>query len=95
MREVKGLLFSIITLLLAFFIGFITGKKSIEIITDEVIKVDTVYDKVVFDSIEYNIQKHDSVIVEIKKQIVYETDEAVNADDSIVVEQFKSLAGAN
>ena len=56
---------------------------------------DTTYNIVTLDSIRYNIKIKDSVIVELKKRVVYEMEQAINADDSTAVIQFKELAGSN
>ena len=64
------------------------NKDNIEII-------DTTYNKVMLDSIEYRICIKDSVIVELKKQVKYETEQAINANDSDAVKQFYKLAGSN
>ena len=56
---------------------------------------DTTYNIVTLDSIRYNIKIKDSVIVELKKRVIYEMEQAINADDSTAVIQFKELAGSN
>lgn len=58
-------------------------------------KIDTTYNKVLLDSIEYNIELKCSTIVELKKLSKYETEQAINSNDSAAIEQFKSLAGAD
>lgn len=60
---------------------------------DSVIKIDTVYNKIILDSIRYNIRNKDSIVIKLKKQITYEVQQAINANDSIAIEQFKELAG--
>ena len=57
--------------------------------------VDTVYNKVVLDSINYNIHIKDSTIVELKKKVEYETEQAINANDSDAIKQFYELAGSD
>ena len=56
---------------------------------------DTTYNIITLDSIRYNIKIKDSVIVELKKKVIYEMEQAINADDSIAVIQFKELASSN
>lgn len=56
---------------------------------------DTTYNIVTLDSIRLNIKVKDSVIVELKKRVVYEMEQAINADDSTAVIQFKELASSN
>lgn len=58
-------------------------------------KIDTIYNKVLLDSIEYNIELKCSTIVELKRLSKYETEQAINNNDSAAIEQFKSLAGAD
>lgn len=62
---------------------------------DTVEIVDTIYNKVILDSIEHRIYIKDSTIVELKKKVVYEITQAVNATDSDAVKQFYELAGSN
>ena len=53
--------------------------------------VDTTYNRVVIDSIEYNIIKRDSIIVQIKDSIIYELQLNQTADDTTVVVNFQKL----
>lgn len=59
---------------------------------DAVIQIDTVYNKIILDSIRYDIRNKDSIIIKLKKQITYEVQQAISANDSIAIEQFKQLA---
>ena len=54
---------------------------------------DTIYNTITLDSIKHNIIVIDSTIIEIKKNVEYEIEQAINANDSDAVEQFKALAG--
>ena len=64
--------------------------------TGSIIKfVDTVYNKVVLDSINYNIHIKDSTIVKLKQKVEYETEQAISANDSDAIKQFYELAGAD
>ena len=56
---------------------------------------DTTYNIITLDSIRYNIKVKDSVIIKLKKELVYEMEKAINADDSTAVIQFKELASSN
>lgn len=56
--------------------------------------IDTTYNKITLDSIEYNINKKDSFIIEFKKKFEYEKEQVLNASDSANVELFKQLAGS-
>lgn len=62
---------------------------------NEITLPDTTYNKVTLDSIQYNINKKDSTIIEFKKKFEYEKDKAINASDSDAIKQFKELAGSN
>ena len=53
--------------------------------------MDTTYNRVVIDSIEYNIIKRDSIIVQIKDSIIYELHLNQTADDSNVIVNFQKL----
>ena len=52
---------------------------------------DTVYNKIVIDSLEYNIIKKDSIIYNIKENVKEEINFAINADDSTTVMLFQKL----
>lgn len=56
---------------------------------------DTTYNIATLDSIRFNIKVKDSVVVELKKKVEYEMEQAINADDSAAVIQFKELASSN
>lgn len=75
----------------SFYFYFKEHKNSVK----QIVVPDTTYNKVVLDSIEYNIKIKDSTILELKKRIEYETEKAINANDSDAVKQFYELAGAN
>ena len=70
---------------------YITTQK--EINNDKYIinKPDTVYNKIVIDSLEYNIIKKDSIIYNIKENVKEEINFAINADDSTTVMLFQKL----
>ena len=67
---------------------FAPAKKSVTI-------CDTTYNIATLDSIRLNIKVKDSVVVELKKRVEYEMEQAINADDSIAIIQFKELASSN
>lgn len=87
----------VIFLLILFGVMFYSWNKinSIKQNKDNIEIIDTTYNKVVLDSIEYRIRIKDSVIVELKKQVKYEIEQAVNANDSDAVKQFYELAGSD
>lgn len=70
------------------------GKESMPVKTTVTV-CDTTYNVVTLDSIRFNIKVKDSVVVELKKKVEYEMEQAINADDSIAIVQFKELAGSN
>ena len=81
----------IIIAIIFFIIGYVVKQK--EINNDEYIinKPDTVYNKIVIDSLEYNIIKKDSIIYNIKENVKEEINFAINADDSTTVMLFQKL----
>lgn len=85
----------IIILFIAFIIKYnIVHKQSKTINNENIVLTDTIYNKVTLDSIKYNIIKKDSTIYKLKKEVRYEIEKALNANDSVVIEQFKSLSAA-
>lgn len=74
-------------------IGYIVGNNNyIKNNKVEVISIDTTYNKIVLDSIEYNIIKRDSIIVKLKEKYYDELEKVISASDSDVVKQFKALS---
>lgn len=95
MEKVNKICIFIVILLIAFIAGYIVGDKQNQIIDNkDVVLPDTAYNKVTLDSIEYNIIKKDSTIYKLKEEVKDEIEKALNVDDSIAVEQFKSLSTA-
>lgn len=95
MEKVNKICIFIVILLIAFIAGYVVGDKQNQIIDNkDVVLPDTTYNKVTLDSIEYNIIKKDSTIYKLKEEVKDEIEKALNADDSIAVEQFKSLSTA-
>lgn len=96
MEKINNICLIIVFGIICFIIGYyIADNNNSKIDYNNVTLPDTTYNKVILDSIEYNIHKKDSTIVELKKRTEYEMDQAINANDSIAIEQFKELAGAN
>lgn len=96
MEKVNKILI-VIFLLILFGVMFYSWNKinSAKQNKDNIEIIDTTYNKVVLDSIEYRIHIKDSVIVELKKQVKYEIEQAINANDSDAVKQFYKLAGSD
>lgn len=81
----------IIIAIIFFIIEYVVKQK--EINNDKYIinKSDTVYNRIVIDSLEYNIIKKDSIIYNIKENVKEEINFAINADDSTTVMLFQKL----
>ena len=81
----------IIIAIIFFIIGYVVKQK--EINNDKYIinKSDTVYNRIVIDSLKYNIIKKDSIIYNIKENVKEEINFAINADDSTTVMLFQKL----
>lgn len=95
MEKVNKICIFIVILLVAFIAGYVVSDKQNQIIDNkDVVLPDTIYNKVTLDSIEYNIIKKDSTIYKLKEEVKDEIEKALNVDDSIAVEQFKSLSTA-
>lgn len=95
MEKVNKICIFIVILLVTFIAGYVVGDKQNQIIDNkDVVLPDTTYNKVTLDSIKYNIIKKDSTVYKLKEEVKDEIEKALNADDSIAVEQFKSLSTA-
>ena len=73
-----------------FSIGYFLGKNKI-INNNDIQQPDTTYNRIILDSIEYNIIKKDSIIYKIKEDAKQEIDYAINANDSVTVILFQKL----
>lgn len=99
--ENKNKLWIIIIVVIAFLAGYIISALTKQNITNTTVKperivdVDTTYNKIVLDSIEYNITKKDSVIYHIKYKMKNEVTKVLELDDSAAVKLFKELASGN
>lgn len=85
----------IILIAIVFGIGYMCGNTVAIKKQESFHIVDTTYNKVVLDSIEYNIIKRDSVIYEIQKKMKYEIEKSFLINDSSAVELFKKLASGD
>lgn len=84
----------ILTIIVAIAIfGWLTNQDYITK-KEHYIQIDTVYNKVRLDSIEYNIIKIDSTIVKLKIKYEDAVEKSYNLGDSAAVELFKSLSSA-
>lgn len=96
METVNKICIIIVYGIICFIIGYcIANSNNSETEYNNDILPDTTYNKVILDSIEYTIHKKDSTILELKKRTEYEMEQAINANDSVAIEQFKELAGQN
>lgn len=80
--------------ILMFIFGYVVGCDKTNDELSKKIIIDTTYNTITLDSIQYNIIKKDSMIKIIKREMTNEIDKAINADDSTVIEQFKHLASS-
>lgn len=96
METINKICFIIVFGIICFSVGYYIGNNNNEKTNyDNVIVPDTTYNKVTLDSIEYNIHKKEFTIIELKKRTKYEIEQAINANDSVAIKQFKELAGAD
>ena len=96
METINKICFIIVFGVICFSVGYYIGNNNNEKTNyDNVIVPDTTYNKVTFDSIEYNIHKKEFTIIKLKKRTKYEIEQAINANDSVAIKQFKELAGAD
>lgn len=88
---------SIVSALVGIVIGYIIGfsigytSKRIEYKIDNIKPIDTSYNRIVLDSIQYNIDYRDTTIYNIKRKMKYEIEEVIAASDNDAVMQFKEL----
>ena len=61
----------------------------------KIVITDTIYNKKVIDSIQLDINKLETTIVDIKKRYEYEKEQALNDSDSVAIKRFLELAGSD
>lgn len=85
----RDLIYLIIIFVLIFLVSRLSIKKDVPV--ESIKPIDTSYNRVVIDSIKYNIIKRDSIIIHIKDSIIYELQINQSADDSTVIINFQKL----
>ena len=85
----RDLIYLIIIFVLIFLVSRLSVKKDISV--EPIKPIDTSYNRVVIDSIKYNIIERDSMIIHIKDSIIYELQLNQTADDSTVIANFQKL----
>lgn len=85
----------LIVAIVVFSIGVEVGRRMTQnhVNTQEVL-IDTTYNKIILDSIEYNIIKKNSVIYNIKQEMKDEVTKSFELSDSAAVKLFKKLCTA-
>lgn len=92
--EKKSKLWITIIILIALLAGYIIGvviKYNVTHTPVEQQLLDTTYNTVVLDSIEFHIIEKDSTIKKIKYQMKYEVNKVYTLDDSATVKLFYQL----
>lgn len=85
----KDLIYLIIIFTLIFLLSKLSIKKDVPI--EPIKPIDTSYNRVVIDSIKYNIIERDSMIIHIKDSIIYELQINQSASDSMLIVNFQKL----
>lgn len=96
MEKINKICIILVASIVVFSFGVVIGHRMTQkSVNPQEILIDTVYNKIILDSIKYDIIKKDSVIYNIKQEMKDEVAESFNLDVSATVELFKSLAGAD
>nr|DAP37209.1 MAG TPA: hypothetical protein [Crassvirales sp.] len=85
----RDLIYLIIIFVLIFLVSRLSIKKDVPV--ESIKPIDTSYNRVVIDSIKYNIIKRDSIIIHIKDSIIYELQINQSASDSMLIVNFQKL----
>lgn len=85
----RDLIYLIIIFVLIFLVSRLSIKKDVPV--EPIKPIDTSYNRVVIDSIKYNIIKRDSIIIHIKDSIIYELQINQSASDSMLIVNFQKL----
>lgn len=84
------IIITLIALLAGCIIGVVIKQNEIRTPAERQL-IDTSYNKVILDSIEYRIIEKDSTIKKIKYQMKYEVNKVYTLDDSATVKLFYQL----
>ena len=92
MEKVNKICIYIVLMIISFIIGF-SGSKYFKNKEDKIpISIqDTIYNKVILDSIKYHINKKDSVIYKLNTEMKYEINKSYELNDSATIELFYKL----
>lgn len=95
MEKINKICIILVVAIVIFSISVEVGRHMTQnhINTQEVF-IDTTYNKIILDSIEYNIIKKDSVIYNIKQEMKDEVTKSFELSDSAAVNLFKELCTA-
>lgn len=85
----RDLIYLIIIFVLIFLVSRLSIKKDVPV--EPIKPIDTSYNRVVIDSIKYNIIERDSMIIHIKDSIIYELQINQSASDSMLIVNFQKL----
>lgn len=85
----RDLIYLIIIFVLIFLVSRLSIKKDVPV--EPIKPIDTSYNRVVIDSIKYNIIERDSIIIHIKDSIIYELQINQSASDSMLIVNFQKL----
>lgn len=85
---IKDLVYLIIIFVLIYLFTKVSVKQKD---IPDVKPVDTAYNRITIDSIEYNIIKRDSIIYNFKDSIVYELEIIKHSGDTATIMQFQKL----
>lgn len=91
MKTINKICVYFVIIIVALIAIHMIGNNSLTNIQEHNI-IDTVYNRVIIDSIKYDIKRKDSIIIDIKRKVEYEVEQANNVSDSVAVNMFKQLA---
>lgn len=89
--DIKLFLIFVIYTLFCVFLGYHIRQNDNKTKAN-VIVTDTIYNKHIIDSIQYDINKIETTIVDIKRRCDYEKEQSLNDIDSDAVKRFLELA---
>ena len=89
-QTLLNIIFAILLVVLLI-ISIIFLNKNTNTANRNVIKIDTIYNRIILDSIEYNIKRKDTVIYKIKLKVEEDVKEIINSNDSVALATFNRL----
>lgn len=96
MKVTKHIIYITLAIVVTFISGLFIGLNYNNIKeSKQYYEIDTIYNIIVKDSVEHNINKKDSVIYNLKQQMQYDIDKSKNINNDDAIKLFYQLTSTD